>query len=180
MDIILLFLVLLIVCGLFLIGIFLLALILVIFDIIWFFKTKIPFGRSNIKIVKEFLDNLDLTDKIFIDLGSGDGAIIFEAVKRGARGIGYEINPLLYYLSLIKGKFLGYKNFKFYKEDFRKADIKNADYIYLYLTPRALNEISDFIFENCKEDCKIITFDFRFYGKEPIEIFKNRIFVYKK
>ncbi len=176
MEIIYLFLILGIILSISLIGIFLFALILVIFDIIWFFKTKVPFGRSNMKIVKEFLDNLDLKDKIFVDLGSGDGSIIFEAVKRGAIGIGYEINPFLYYLSIVKGKILGYKNFNFYKEDFREADIKNADYIYLYLTPKVLNEIAEFIFNNCKENCKIITFDFRFYNKEPIEIFKKKNF----
>ena len=37
------------------------------------FKTEVPFGRSNIKLVREFLDGLDLENKIFIDLGSGDG-----------------------------------------------------------------------------------------------------------
>jgi predicted NACHT family NTPase len=180
MEIIYLFLILLIILSLCLTGIFLFSLILVIFDIIWFFKTKVPFGRSNIKLVKEFLDKLDLENKIFIDLGSGDGSIVFEAIKRGAKGIGYEINPFLYYLSLIKGKILGHKNYYFYKQDFRKANIQDADYIYLYLTPKVLNEISEFIFNNCKNNCKIITFDFRFYNKEPIEIFKNRIFVYKK
>jgi SAM-dependent methyltransferase len=175
-----LFLIFLSIIAIFLILFFILGFIFLFFEIFWLFKTQVPFGKSNMRIVKEFLDKLDLKGKIFVDLGSGDGSIIFEAVKRGAKGIGYEINPFLYYLSLIRGRILGCKNFYFYKQDFRKADLKNADYIYLYLTPEILNNVSEFVFNNCKENSKIITFSFKFRNKEPIEIFKNKIFVYKK
>jgi hypothetical protein len=85
MEIINLFLILLIILSLCLIVIFLFSLILVIFDIIWFFKTKVPFGRSNIKLVREFLDKLDLENKIFIDLGSSDGSMVFRSDKKRSK-----------------------------------------------------------------------------------------------
>lgn len=35
------------------------------------------------------------SDDLVVDLGAGDGVVLQEAVRRGARGVGYEINPLL-------------------------------------------------------------------------------------
>lgn len=36
---------------------------------------------------------------VVVDVGSGDGVVLREASDRGARAIGYEINPILVYLS---------------------------------------------------------------------------------
>lgn len=36
---------------------------------------------------------------VIVDLGSGDGRVLAEATKHGARGVGYELNPLLVMLS---------------------------------------------------------------------------------
>ncbi len=174
------FLVLLLIISVVLTILFSFNLIAFIFEIFYYFKTKTPFGRSNIKLVKEFFDTLDLKDKIFIDLGSGNGMIIFEAAKRGAKSIGYEINVFLYVVSLLKAKILKIKNVEILREDFRKANLSQADFLYLYLTPRVLREIENFIFENSKKGCQIITFDFRFPNIQPKYIFKNRIYIYEK
>src|SRR3990170_5968369 len=37
-----------------------------------------------------------------VDLGSGDGRLLFAAVRSGARAIGYEVNPFLILLTQIK------------------------------------------------------------------------------
>ena len=39
-----------------------------------------------------------------VDLGSGDGRLLFACAKKGARAIGYEINPLLIFLTLLHAK----------------------------------------------------------------------------
>jgi len=36
---------------------------------------------------------------ILVDIGSGDGIVLREAARRGARAIGYELNPLLVFIS---------------------------------------------------------------------------------
>lgn len=36
---------------------------------------------------------------VLVDVGSGDGVVLREAAKHGARAVGYEINPFLVYLS---------------------------------------------------------------------------------
>lgn len=39
---------------------------------------------------------------VVVDLGSGDGQVLVEAVKRGAAGYGYELNPLLVVVSRLR------------------------------------------------------------------------------
>src|SRR3989338_7970465 len=41
-----------------------------------------------------------------VDLGSGDGRLLFAAARAGARAIGYEINPFLIVLTRIKSHLL--------------------------------------------------------------------------
>lgn len=36
---------------------------------------------------------------LLVDIGSGDGVVLREAARRGARAVGYEINPLLVFIS---------------------------------------------------------------------------------
>lgn len=39
------------------------------------------------------------TDDVLVDIGSGDGVVLRVASKLGARAIGYEINPILVFIS---------------------------------------------------------------------------------
>jgi cyclopropane fatty-acyl-phospholipid synthase-like methyltransferase len=52
------------------------------------------------KMVEDMLDiaNVGVED-IVVDLGSGDGRLVIAAAKRGARAVGYEVNPALVWLS---------------------------------------------------------------------------------
>lgn len=38
-------------------------------------------------------------DDVVVDIGSGDGVVLREAAKRGARAVGYELNPVLVLIS---------------------------------------------------------------------------------
>jgi 16S rRNA A1518/A1519 N6-dimethyltransferase RsmA/KsgA/DIM1 with predicted DNA glycosylase/AP lyase activity len=60
-----------------------------------------------------------------VDLGSGDGKLLFEIAKYGSIVTGYEINPYAYYLSKIRSKKLGLKNVKIYRKNFFDADLSN-------------------------------------------------------
>jgi cyclopropane fatty-acyl-phospholipid synthase-like methyltransferase len=52
------------------------------------------------KMVEDMLDaaNLSPSDTL-VDLGSGDGRLVIAAAKRGAHAVGYEVNPVLVWLS---------------------------------------------------------------------------------
>lgn len=62
-----------------------------------------PYVPSRRRDLTRMFDTLyPLTaDDVVIDVGSGDGVILREASRRGARAVGYEISPLLVALSKI-------------------------------------------------------------------------------
>ncbi len=55
---------------------------------------------------KQVEDALDLADvkpgECLVELGSGDGRVLIAAAKRGCSCIGYELNPIMFVISLIK------------------------------------------------------------------------------
>lgn len=54
----------------------------------------VPTHRREVE--RAFSELYPLTKKdVVVDLGSGDGLVLRAAVRRGARAIGYELNPLL-------------------------------------------------------------------------------------
>jgi hypothetical protein len=57
-----------------------------------------PYVPSHQKQLRRAFGELyKLSDRdVLVDLGSGDGAVLAQANKRGAKAIGYEINPLLW------------------------------------------------------------------------------------
>jgi len=60
-----------------------------------------------------------------VDLGSGNGKILFEIAARGATAYGYEINPLLVWRTRWQAKRLGIdKNVKVYWKSFWDVDLR--------------------------------------------------------
>jgi hypothetical protein len=60
-----------------------------------------PYVPSHRRFVKlAFTELYPLSDKdVLVDLGSGDGIVLRQASERGAVAIGYELNPILVFIS---------------------------------------------------------------------------------
>lgn len=60
-----------------------------------------PYVPTKRKPLQKAFDDLYPIGKkdVLVDIGSGDGVVLREAAKRGARAIGYELNPLLVIIS---------------------------------------------------------------------------------
>lgn len=80
-------------------------------------------------------------DKVY-DLGSGNGKLLMAAAKKGARAVGYEINPVLVLLSNIRAMVSPKLSVKTYWKNFWHADISNADIIFVYLLPWKMEQLA--------------------------------------
>jgi len=60
-----------------------------------------PYVPSRKEYVKQALTELCpiSSSDLLVDIGSGDGVVLREAAKLGARAVGYEINPILVFIS---------------------------------------------------------------------------------
>ena len=95
----------------------------------WLFLSKAPGYSTSIsfRLQPHFRKRIKQGDKMqFVDLGSGDGRVIFRAAQEKLfhRCIGYEINPLLHLLGLGR-RFVQPKLWS--STGFQLADIWNVD-----------------------------------------------------
>jgi len=86
-------------------------------------------------LVSKMLDLARVTrDDYLIDLGSGDGRIVIAAAKRGARGLGIELDPSLVQLSKRNAVREGVSDrAAFVQEDIFRADFSEGTVITLFL-----------------------------------------------
>lgn len=144
-----------------------------------------PFVTTNRKLVKEMVDLADIQkgDKAY-DLGCGDGRIIFEACKRGAIGIGFDVHPFLVWYCRLKNLF--YKlPVKFYYGNILRQDLSDADVVFCYLLPGVMKELAK-KFKELKPGTMVVSHGFKVPGWEMdrhyIEEEKKKtgnIFVYR-
>lgn len=102
-----------------------------------------PYVPSQKKYIRQAFEGIyKITSKdILVDIGSGDGIVLREAAKLGAKAIGYEINPLLVLIARI----LSFKDKKIevHLADFWSAKIPdNTTIIYVFSVTRDIKNIT--------------------------------------
>ena len=110
---------------------------------------------------------------IFYDLGCGNGQVLIEAAKMGAKATGFEVSP--YYYLLSKWRTIKYKNIQVKYRNINSIDLSQADIVYCYLLPKILNRIK------FQKTNRIISIGFPIKKYQPIKITKiqgHNIFLY--
>ncbi len=75
------------------------CLVVLLFGFVVFFGAPyVPSKKSDVRRAFDKLYPLGPADTL-VDIGSGDGIVLRLAAERGARAVGYELNPLLVLLS---------------------------------------------------------------------------------
>jgi SAM-dependent methyltransferase len=97
----------------------------------------VPFVVSPEEVVDRMLRIAELRpDDFVIDLGSGDGRIVIEAARRGARGLGVDIDPTLVARARQNAARAGLaERARFEARDLFDTDLSQANVITLYLLP---------------------------------------------
>ena len=97
----------------------------------------VPYVQTPMEIVERMLRMAEVKkDDYVIDLGSGDGRIIIEAAKRGARGLGVDIDPNLVKHAIENAQKAGVDNrTQFIVKDIFETDLSAATVVAFYLLP---------------------------------------------
>lgn len=136
------------------------------------FKAVKAFGVSrNLKRIEPSKNNLVK----LVDLGSGDGRIVFDAAKRGYHATGVELNAMLYLYSKYKTLTSWKTKPDLHKPVFKRANFWNInmgeyDLIVVFGVQGMMRDLASKLKEEIKPDCLIVSCRF------PISSFKS---VYK-
>jgi precorrin-6B methylase 2 len=109
-----------------------------------------PYVPTAPSIVERMLEIAKVGPQDFvIDLGSGDGRInITAAQKRGARGLGFEIDRALIAKARANAEAAGVGDrVRFVEDDLFTADLSQATVVTIYLLKRATMKLRDRLFE---------------------------------
>lgn len=134
------------------------------FFLVLSFYTGAPFVPSKSKSARRMMELAHITKGTrVIDLGSGDGKLLFLAASYGAIATGFEINPFLVILTNFKAVFSPYRTrVHAIWKNFWKADLSKADVILLYLIPWKMEQLEQKLLKETKQGSKIVSNSFIF------------------
>src|SRR3954463_14970588 len=97
----------------------------------------VPYVNTPVEIVERMLRMAQVgRDDYVIDLGSGDGRIVIEAAKRGARGLGVDLDPSLVTLAARNAEQQDVAaRARFEVRDIFETDLAAASVVTMYLLP---------------------------------------------
>lgn len=141
-----------------------------------------PWWRTSQKRARKIWELVSLAKKdVVYELGCGDAAVLREAARFGARGVGIEIDPL----RVLIAKLLVWTNglsdrIEIKQENFFHVDISPASVVFVYLVPRVLQKLKPKFFKELKPGTKIISY---VYKIDYLSLIKNddenRIYIYR-
>jgi SAM-dependent methyltransferase len=97
----------------------------------------VPYVQTPMEIVERMLRMAEVKKNDYIiDLGSGDGRIVIEAAKRGARGLGVDLDPNLVKHATENARQAGVADrARFEVRDIFETDLSAATVVAFYLLP---------------------------------------------
>lgn len=146
------------------------------------FVTGGPFVPSNKKSVQAMVTiaKLSRTQTVY-DVGSGDGRVLFEAAKTGARAIGIEINPYLVHYTNIRAFLSPYRGrVRAEWKNLWHSDLRKADVVFVYLIPWKMDVLAKKLKKELKPGSLVVSNSFIFPGWKIIREDKtNHVYAFK-
>ena len=101
---------------------------------------------------------------IVYDLGSGDGRLLNLSMIHGAKkAVGFEINPYLVFFSRIRFLLSPFRNtVRIYLKNFWKANIHDADVVFIYLLPWRMEQLKQKLLTELKPGALVVSNSFIF------------------
>jgi SAM-dependent methyltransferase len=146
--------------------------ILALFTMLGSLYVWVPYVPTPHTVVKRMVELATLQgNEVVYDLGCGDGRLLIEAKRKhpGIQAIGYELPIGIYLLGKIR-VFFSRLPITIHWKDFRKADLQNADVIFLYLVPEVFAKLEKKLSHELRKGTKVISHGFEFPGRSPMHV----------
>ncbi len=136
---------------------------------------EVPWVPTRYELIKHILRVARVgPGDVFYDLGCGDGRVVIEAAKRGARGVCVEIREDLIKQAMKAAEENGVADrIRFVRADFRTVDVSDATVVYMYLLTRVNEALKPKLERELRIGTRIVTLDFEVPGWKPIHVEKH-------
>ncbi len=128
---------------------------------------------------KEALDMLNLKKgEVFVDLGSGDGAVLIEAASRGLICYGYELNPFIWLASKIRTLKFG-SQIHIYCRNFWNVELPDETKgVFVFLLDKYMPKLDEKLKKELPKNSALVSYTFQI-PKRKSTLSKNALFLYK-
>ncbi|HEV2763658.1 MAG TPA: class I SAM-dependent methyltransferase [Pyrinomonadaceae bacterium] len=136
-------------------------------------KLDVPYVPTPEPVVARMLEMAGVKkDDLLYDLGSGDGRIVITAAKKyGARGVGYDIDPLRIRESNENAQRAGVADrVRFVQGDLFQADLSGASVVTLYLLPEINDRLRPKLLKELKPGTRVVSHNYGMTDWEPLEL----------
>jgi hypothetical protein len=138
------------------------------------------FGAPYVPLLPSLRDPiLDLAGiqpgQTLVDLGSGDGSLLLAAAQRGVRCIGYEINPILWLISMYSTRH--YRHLVTIQlRNYWRCPLPSADVIFIFLIARHMTRLDAKLRTELTHPTTVISMTFAIPDRRPDQ---ERPFAYR-
>jgi SAM-dependent methyltransferase len=134
----------------------------------WFAGSDAPYVATKNEFIKKILKLAGVKkNKIFYELGSGDGRVVLEAALLGAKAFGVEQSWIRVWYSRYKAQKLDLKNAIFFHGDIFQRNYYSADVVYIYLLPKGVGRLESKLKGEIKKGSIVITQTYHFKNWKP-------------
>lgn len=139
-------------------------------------RGAVPFVRSDRRLVKKILDEQLLPKQgMILDLGCGDGTLLFALERSGYAGplIGYEHSIHPWASGMLWARICG-SNVRLVRGDALHAPLEKASAVYLFLLEEALMHLRQPLQTSLAPGAIVVSAEFAVPGWNPIRILRAR------
>lgn len=156
-----------------------LVFIIILIAVVFFTAIAGFFGAPSVPVPKEVAKKMASLMKIkkqriYYDLGSGDGRILRNVARQGAFAFGFELAPLTYIYSRMLFLIRPQKKVRIFWKNFWKINLKNTFGVFCYLMPIPMEKLDKKFKEELRSGTKVISYAFGIPGKEPEKVIKMK------
>jgi len=130
--------------------------------------TGAPYLPTLRRDYEEILDALDLpVGATVVDLGSGDGRFLRAVARRGVRGVGYEVNPILWLVSRVVVRTHG-DLVRIHLANYWRRRLPPADAVYVFQIARIMPALDRKLVTELTHPAYVVTNGFPMPGRTPV------------
>lgn len=137
----------------------------------WFAGSDAPYVPTKLDLIAKVLKAAGVEkNKVFYELGSGDGRVVIEAAKLGAKANGIEQSWLRVWVSRYKSRLAGTnKQTHFCHGNIFDRNYYPADIVYIYLLTPAVHKLEGKLKEELNKGTVVITQTYHFKNWKPFK-----------
>jgi SAM-dependent methyltransferase len=136
-----------------------------------------PYVPTPQDVVERMLDLANVTNRdVVYDLGSGDGRLVIAAARRGARGVGIDIDPERVTEAQANAKAAGVEHLTtFVLGDALQADVSEASVVTLYLLSSSNLRLRPMLTRQLRPGARVVSHAFGMgdWKAEKVDTFKD-------